>query len=324
MNKENQPCLENRQTYEYTFTVFTSTYNRAYSLDRVYESLKMQTYRSFEWLIFDNSSTDNTRDLIKHWQQDTQFTIRYIYSPENLGFNLGFNRGVREAKGELFLPLDSDDACFPNALERFKFHWDSIPIDRKDQFSSVSCLCQNETGKLIGKYFLFNPTDSDSLEISYRFKVTGEKWGFTLTEVLRKFPYPETLEKGTHISANFIWHQIARHYKTRFVNEILKIYWLSPDSISRAKPNLPKTAFNKQLYLAMILNDEMDWFRFAPLTFLLNAAHYSRFSFHSAQGISKQIKQIHHTISRILWLIALPLGCLLFLRDNVVYHSQEN
>ena len=35
MMKENQPSLENRQTYEYTFTVFTATYNRAYTLDRV-------------------------------------------------------------------------------------------------------------------------------------------------------------------------------------------------------------------------------------------------------------------------------------------------
>ena len=39
---------------KYTFTVFTATRNRAHTLPRVYESLKSQTFRDFEWLIVDN------------------------------------------------------------------------------------------------------------------------------------------------------------------------------------------------------------------------------------------------------------------------------
>ncbi|MFQ5451045.1 MAG: glycosyltransferase family 2 protein, partial [Nitrospinaceae bacterium] len=48
----------------YTFTVFTPTYNRAYTLDRVYNSLVAQTFRDFEWLIVDDGSTDNTKELV--------------------------------------------------------------------------------------------------------------------------------------------------------------------------------------------------------------------------------------------------------------------
>lgn len=49
----------------YTFTVFTPTFNRAASIHRVYESLKSQTFRDFEWLIVDDGSEDDTADLVR-------------------------------------------------------------------------------------------------------------------------------------------------------------------------------------------------------------------------------------------------------------------
>ena len=45
-------------------TVFTPTYNRAKSIHRVYESLLEQTYKNFIWLIIDDGSTDNTKEII--------------------------------------------------------------------------------------------------------------------------------------------------------------------------------------------------------------------------------------------------------------------
>ena len=57
----------------HVFTVFTPTYNRANTLPRVYESLKAQTFRDFEWLIVDDGSTDSTRDVVRGWQTDGEF-----------------------------------------------------------------------------------------------------------------------------------------------------------------------------------------------------------------------------------------------------------
>ena len=45
-------------------TVFTPTYNRAYSLPRLYESLKAQTYKNFEWVIVNDGSSDNTDEIV--------------------------------------------------------------------------------------------------------------------------------------------------------------------------------------------------------------------------------------------------------------------
>lgn len=61
------------------FTVFTATYNRAHTLPRVYESLKRQTLRDFEWLIVDDGSVDNTRQLVQAWCAEADFPIRYLW-----------------------------------------------------------------------------------------------------------------------------------------------------------------------------------------------------------------------------------------------------
>lgn len=90
-----------------TFTVFTPTYNRAHTLLRVFSSLQAQTFQDFEWLIVDDGSTDGTEELIKHWGSESHFPVRY-FKQENRGKHVAFNRGVREATGQFFLPLDSD------------------------------------------------------------------------------------------------------------------------------------------------------------------------------------------------------------------------
>ena len=46
-------------------TIFTPTYNRANLLTRLYQSLKMQTCREFQWLIVDDGSTDDTKNMVE-------------------------------------------------------------------------------------------------------------------------------------------------------------------------------------------------------------------------------------------------------------------
>ena len=61
------------------FTVFTSTYNRGYTLFRLYESLKNQGTTDFEWLIVNDGSTDNTHQLVEEWiRKEKEFSIRYL------------------------------------------------------------------------------------------------------------------------------------------------------------------------------------------------------------------------------------------------------
>ena len=56
-------------------TIFTPTYNRAYTLEKLYNSLCNQTNKNFEWIIVDDGSTDNTKELIQNFINEKKLEL---------------------------------------------------------------------------------------------------------------------------------------------------------------------------------------------------------------------------------------------------------
>lgn len=52
------------------FTIFTPTYNRVDKLGEVYKSILLQGYTDMEWVIMDDGSEDNTKEVVKQWIKD--------------------------------------------------------------------------------------------------------------------------------------------------------------------------------------------------------------------------------------------------------------
>ncbi len=94
------------------FTIFTPTYNRAHTLHRVFDSLRAQTLRDFEWLLIDDGSIDGTEGLVAGWAQSADFPVRYLRQ-DHAGKHIARNRALGEARGHFFACLDSDDAFGP-------------------------------------------------------------------------------------------------------------------------------------------------------------------------------------------------------------------
>ena len=296
----------------YTFTVFTPTFNRAGTLHRVFASLERQTFRDFEWLIVDDGSSDDTRALVDRWSSTAGFTIRYVWQ-ENQGKHFAFNRGVREARGELFLTLDSDDACVPEALERLHHHWQAIPVELREGFSGVTSLCKYEDGRIVGDRFPRDVTDSNSLEMVYRYGVRGEKWGFHRTMVLRDHPFSEILPRE-YLPEVMAWSRIARRYLTRYVNEALRIYHVDrPSMVTGQRPE--KFAAGRRLAHRSALNEQLDYFRWSPRRFLHAAGQYARLSLHAGVGVRAQLREVTTIGGRLLWAAMLPAGALLYALD---------
>jgi len=301
-------------SYRYAFTVVTSAFNRAHTLHRVYESLSAQTCRNFEWLVIDDGSSDNTAALVQAWTAQASFPIRYLRQ-ENRGKHVACNRAAREALGEFLLNIDSDDACVPQAIERLKYHWERIPLAERARFCGVAVLCVDEKGKLVGSKFPWDVTDSDSVEIRYRYKVKGEKWGFIRTDVAREFPFPEP-PNVRYVTEATVFRAIAQKYKMRYVNEALRIYYChDSDQTSRLVHSAPRHPESMHLYLREVLAKDLRWFRYAPVKFLRDAANYGRFGFDCGVDPLTQATELRNVWAQLLWLAALPVAYLYHLRD---------
>ncbi|PNQ73032.1 glycosyltransferase family 2 protein [Hanstruepera neustonica] len=217
--------------YDYTFTVFTPVYNRADTIKRVFDSLNAQTYRDFELLIINDGSTDNSHDVIEDLIKSCDFPVRYVNNKENKHKMACLLQGVQLANGKFFLTFDSDDECTENALEAFKNTYDAIPDNQKESVCSLTCLCQDQFGNLVGEKFdtdLFYSSTFGNMLMD-RFK--SEKWGFTKTDVLKGISVNEFLFAKGYIPEGVIWNLFSKeNYKTLYFNEILRIYYIDTEN----------------------------------------------------------------------------------------------
>jgi glycosyltransferase involved in cell wall biosynthesis len=112
-----------------TLTVFTPTYNRAHTLERLYRSLCAQTCQDFDWLVIDDGSTDGTAALVQSFIDAGLIPVRYMYK-ENGGLFTGYNTAYEVIETELNVCIDSDDAMPENAVERILSVWKEKGTDR--------------------------------------------------------------------------------------------------------------------------------------------------------------------------------------------------
>ena len=293
------------------FTIFTPTYNRAHSLHRVYNSLCNQTFTNFEWVIVDDGSKDNTQQIVDAWIAEGNFPIHYSFQP-NSGKHVAINQGVKLAKGDLFLIADSDDGFPANALEKMHSHWCAIPDAQRSDFTGVTGLCVDEQGQIIGDRFPADIFDSNSPDIYYRHGIRGEKWGFHRTDVLKAFPFPEP-EDARFVPEGLIWNAIGRHYKTRFVNDIVRDYFQGADDqlTQRSAASIAPV----RMFYVKILDADIDYLIHAPWTICKIAIQGVRFSFHQKDGMVTQIRRLSQWRTRLVWVMVMPIGFVLYLFD---------
>lgn len=289
------------------FTVVTPTFNRAHTLSRVWESLRAQTSASFEWVVVDDGSTDGTVDFIRAWTRGSPFPVRLLRQ-ENKGKHVAVNRGVAASTGELIVVLDSDDACVPNAFERFAHHWRAIPESRRAEFAAVVCHCADPEGRLIGDPFPAAVVDAPGLDARYRWKTRGEKWGAVRADLMRSLPFPEQPER-MRIPESVVWDRLVQRRLVRFVNEELRIYHLAPGSESLGSPGDPaRYAWGSMLQHRIVLDEQLEYFRSAPMAFAAAAAQYVRFSRHAGVSAEEQRGALSHRGAKALWWLARPAG----------------
>lgn len=198
-------------------TVFTPTYNRANLLGRLYDSLKRQNYESFEWLIVDDGSLDNTEEVVNSFIEEKLINIRYM-KKMNGGKHTALNVGIDNAKGELFWIVDSDDYIVEDSLNYIWNKWSEI--ENKSMFAGLSGLKGYSNGNIIGSKSNNEYIDTDTLSYRYKYRISGDKAEVYRTDVLKKFKFPEFIGEK-YVTEAVVWNRIANEkLKLRFLNKV--------------------------------------------------------------------------------------------------------
>jgi glycosyltransferase involved in cell wall biosynthesis len=307
------------------FSVFTATYNRAHTLHRVFDSLRAQTRRDFEWLVIDDGSTDGTEELVGGWAASADFPIRY-FRQDHAGKHVAHNLAAREARGQFFLPLDSDDAYVPQALERMAHRWNTIPAHEQPSFCGIGGLCIDQHGQLVGERFPVDPLDASVRERRYIHRIRGEKCVAVLTDVVRQFPFPEV--PGTSfIPEGVVWLAIGKTHKMRWVNETFRVYYTGDIGVSgprlTGRRNLRESAPGRLYYYVWLLNNDLEYFFRSPTPFLKAALMLPVVAWLSKRSLGDTIALLHDRLARVLVWLVLPLASLVYVGDKALARSGD-
>lgn len=232
-------------------TVFTPTFNRAYILKRLYDSLCCQTNHSFEWVIVDDGSADNTQELVDSFIfSENSFQIRYLKT-ENYGKHHAINKGVELAKGTLFFIVDSDDWLTPNAIERI-YEIEAGIIDKKG-FAGICGQKGGNNGPL-GHSFQGEILDCTYLD-SKKQGIWGDKAEVYYTEVLKKYPFP-VFKDEKFIPESVVWDRIAHDgFKLRYFNDVIYLCEYFEDGLTaNLALNNSRYPKGRGLYLAQSIS----------------------------------------------------------------------
>jgi len=145
-------------------SIIIPTFNRAQLICETLNSIISQTYPSWECIIVDDGSTDNTEEVVESYcAKDSRF--KFFKRPEDLlkGPNTCRNYGFEKSKGEFIQWFDSDDLYFPHAMETYIKAYESdsdavvAKIERVDNLT-LSKINENkiQSNNLIEDYLIGN------------------------------------------------------------------------------------------------------------------------------------------------------------------------
>jgi len=298
----------NDMTKDFHISIFTAAYNRAKLLNRLFESLLLQSYQNFEWIIVDDGSTDGTEAVVKKFQQaDTKFKIRYK-KQQNQGKHIAINNGLSEANGDYFYIVDSDDRLPKNALKIINKKVNLIH-DQQDIAGIVGLKCFFG-GEVVGSNFLEKDLICDLFEYRYKHKHKGDRAEVIKTSVFSNFLFPQYLNEN-FVPESIVWNRLAKEYKLLYFSEnIYECEYLVDGLSSKSIQLRGKNPIG-------ILNLYSELANTSNLSFKIKLKSFINFwRFYFAKPLSKEQKSL---IPKASWpsLFLIPIGYLYSLKDRL-------
>lgn len=280
-------------------TVFTPAYNRADLLTRCYESMCKQTNKNFIWMIVDDGSTDNTREISESWVKNTKdFQVIYIYK-ENGGLHTAYNTAIANIDTELCVCIDSDDFMPDNAVGLILDFWKK---NGSDKYAGIVGLDFNMDGNVIGDML----PDIKSVNLIGLFTgkyniVNGDRTNVVRTELYKKYAPMKVFKGEKNFNPHYMHLQISEEYDFLVLNENLRFVDYQETGMSNSMLKQYRSSPNsfveiRKLYLS---------FKDTSLKFKI------KHSIHLASSCilaKKTMSSVKDNPYKLLSVIALPFG----------------
>lgn len=295
---------------EVKITIVTPSYNRAHTLERVYESLKKQTFKDFKWIIMDDGSTDQTKELVKSFISENQISIDYFWNENRKKYYTVFE-GIKKVTSDYFTILDSDDAYTNDGLEIMY----EVVKKLDNRFISATFNSQFPNGELVGTEF---PEDLEAtiLEMRYKYKVRGDKHTIFKTDKYLRYLSDFNYEDFKHKYApQRIFFNIydGKGEKSKFVNKKVRIYYQDENDLA----SMTQDRVKPSAYLGLLeghksfINSYGSVLLKYPKALIRNMIGYQYFSLLVGRSFKKINQELTHF--KVLSFLMFPLTKIYFL-----------
>ena len=224
-------------------SVVMSVYNAEKFLSDAIKSILNQSFKDFEFIIIEDSSTDHSLDIIKEFQkQDNRITIIEKEKNEGSeGFIKNLNFGLEIAKGKYIARMDADDI---SSLDRFQKQVDFLETHQEISLVGAQINFINEKNEIIGEKIGALEHEEIVHKISSKIQLFHPVIMFRNNESIRyreKFVYCEDYDLYLYL--------ITQGKKLANIDEKLLNYRILDNSISRKGDNfIKKLMLEKALY----------------------------------------------------------------------------
>ncbi|WP_288883518.1 glycosyltransferase family 2 protein [Pedobacter panaciterrae] len=225
-------------------TIYTPTFNRAYCLPQLYNSLLRQSKQHFEWLIIDDGSTDGTEELVDTWIKEAPFKIKY-FKQKNEGKMAKVNFAHQIINTELNMCMDSDDYLTDNAVEEIFFTWEEAKNVPK--ICGMVGLDLLINGKIIGTEF---PANLKKIKFSDfdRLGVKGDKKFIYKTSIISSYPGYPSIDGEKFPAPGYLYRLVDVDYDLWIINKPLCMVEYLEDGLSKNKYNQFKNVPNSFMF----------------------------------------------------------------------------
>ena len=282
-----------------TITVFTPTYNRAYCLHQLYESLLRQTSKDFEWLVIDDGSTDDTKSLVDKWRTESKVSILYHYK-DNGGMHTGHNAALGLIDTELNICIDSDDYLADDAIESIVDFWAS---NKREGCAGILALNSYKDGKLVSsKKFPGNVKSGKYSLLKRRYGISGDVKFIYATEVIKKFEDYPVFKDEKFVPLGYKYALIDKAYDMFFFNKVVCIVDYLPDGSTL---NMFRQYYNNPIGFTFSRKKSLTGL-YSFIEKIIIGTHLV------AESFLARVNMFENNQNKIITLLSIPSGLLLY------------